>query len=369
MNRVIVMPLRCCFLAVSALICSGADKGLTDFMADKADAVVVGEVQSGQQSGRSAIFVLVVDRCLKGDVPSGTAINVRWDEAWPSRNVSLPAGYGMWFLQKAVNGTWTLVPVKQGQGKVPFELSYFALSKANTPTTAGNSKSMGLSDIIATELVTAMQHYKDLNQLKALADGLLDIGDSTVTIDLCRNLSVSSDPELRFIGLTGLVRAHDASSLAELAKSMDAIPTLKLREFPLGAIRSQRDASPDTIQALGRFASSSSALVQKNAAEALGYIHTPATLPLLAALLNSPDPSAREAAIRGLSLFVDNLPITTLDSTPSQKWRVPQGPAPYRTHDTGLYSLSTRALDPAQEAKYLQFWKSWWATMKDQLTK
>ena len=150
---------------------------------------------------------------------------------------------------------------------------------------------------------------------------------------------------------------------------MDAIPTLKLREFPLGAIRSQRDASPDTIQALGRFASSSSALVQKNAAEALGYIHTPATLPLLAALLNSPDPSAREAAIRGLSLFVDNLPITTLDSTPSQKWRVPQGPAPYRTHDTDLYSLSTRALDPAQEAKYLQFWKSWWATMKDQLTK
>src|SRR5258708_27725981 len=62
------MPLRCCFLAVSALICSGADKGLTDFMADKADAVVEGEVQSGQQSGRSAIFVLVVSRCLKGDV-------------------------------------------------------------------------------------------------------------------------------------------------------------------------------------------------------------------------------------------------------------------------------------------------------------
>src|SRR5258706_587301 len=139
-NRYIVIGLTSCFLAVSALNCVGADKGLTDFMADKADAVVVGEVQSGQQSGRSAIFVLVVSRCLKGDVPSGTAINVRWDEAWPSRNVSLPAGYGMWFLQKAGNGTWTLVPVKQGQGKVPFELSYFPFSKANPPTTAANSK-------------------------------------------------------------------------------------------------------------------------------------------------------------------------------------------------------------------------------------
>jgi hypothetical protein len=64
---------------------------------------------------------------------------------------------------------------------------------------------------------------------------------------------------------------------------------------------------------------------------------------------------------------VDNLPIITWDSIPSQKWRIPQGRAIYKTSTTDQYSLSERLLDETQEAAYLQFWKSWWLEMKGQL--
>ncbi len=70
-----------------------------------------------------------------------------------------------------------------------------------------------------------------------------------------------------------------------------------------------------------------------------------------------------------LSCFVDNLPSITHYNVINGKSVQPQGPAPYRTAETDRYSLSTRRLADAREpeAAFLQFWKSWWATMKDKI--
>jgi len=341
-------------LILAASNCMLAETSGTDALATQADAIVVGEVQSGQQTDRSLSFLLTISRVIKGNLVNGTTISVQWEAAWRG-NGSLNGDYGMWFLQKTQIGTWTLLPVKQG--RVPFQSSYFALSKANSPALLGsNLTPVSTNDVIAVELTTAIQHYNDLNQMSDLAYGLLRTSNSALMADLYRTLSSSSDRELKFLGLTGLVRMKDASALVEIARNADAIPNLKTSEFPLSAIRSVRDNSPTTIQALAQMTSSHSTIVQGSAAEALRDIHTRETLPALGQLLESSDPATREAAIKGFSLFVENLPITTPQSIPSQAWRVPQGPAPYRSPETDLYSLSTRVLDPAKEAIYLQFW-------------
>jgi len=69
----------------------------------------------------------------------------------------------------------------------------------------------------------------------------------------------------------------------------------------------------------------------------------------------------------GLSRFVDNLPVSTVYNTINGRARIPQGPQPYRTPETDRHSLGTRRLVRANEAEDLQFWRSWWATMRERV--
>ena len=71
--------------------------------------------------------------------------------------------------------------------------------------------------------------------------------------------------------------------------------------------------------------------------------------------------------MKGLSRFVDNLPIATQYNTLNGKALVPQGAQPFRTIETDKYSLSTRYLGEGDQTLYLQFWRSWWAKMKGEL--
>jgi hypothetical protein len=350
----------------AALPCVQAQKRTTDRLTDEADAVVVGEVQSGRQSGYSVAFVLSISRTLKGDFPPGTLVNVTWSCALRAQK-DLKGNYGLWFLRKTAGSQWSLQPVLQGQ--FPFEAAYFPVPRASLPVPIAASPQPGAArDLIAAELVGALQVRVDRSQLHRLAPGLLGIGESAVTPGLYRALRASGDPELRFLGLAGLLRADDMSALGEIANNVDLVPGLEVAGFVLDAIEARRDANPAAIGYLGRIASSSNRSVQRSAGEALKYIHTRDTLPFLAQLLDSNEAKTREAAMTGFSRFVDNLPIATPASVPSGKSLVPQGPQPYRTAETDKYSLSTRALGATNEVEYLHFWRSWWATMKDKLT-
>jgi hypothetical protein len=281
----------------------------------------------------------------------------------------LRGAYGLWFLNQTPDGQWTLLPVGKGleAGTVSFRGTYFPLSKANAPD-GSSPPAATANDRVSTELETGIEHYADFGQLYRLADALSRAGDSAFVRALYRRLSTNSDPEIKLIALSWLVWKGDVSALTEMANEVDAVPNLKMREFAANAISTLRDASPTTIRALGRIASSSSGIMQRSAAEPLCQIHTLGTLPFLAVLLDSPDQETRRYAMRGFSYFVDNLPIVTFESIPSQSWRRPQGPTPYKTADTDHYSLTLNpSLDSTREAAYLQFWKSWWAKMKVQL--
>ncbi len=333
--------------------------------ADQADAIVVGEVQSGRQGGHPLAFALFVVRSIKGDLAPGAAISVS-GAVGLAGNRDLKGHYGIFFLRKARDGQWTLLPVLQGG--VPFETAYFPLSKASSPaSTITSATPLTVNDRIAVELAAAVRAYTSPLQVHLLANGLMGMPESAVTQDLFRSLRVSPDPELRFLALAKLLRANDVSALAEIANNIELVPRLTVRSFVIAAIGARRDSDAIAIGYLGRIATSSDIYVQRNAAGALMRIHTRDTLPFLAQLLDSNDPRTRELAMTGFSRFIENLPIETQYNTINAKALMAQGPQPYRTPETDRYSLSTRQVDPASEPEYLRFWRSWWVTMKDKV--
>src|SRR5258706_16310815 len=96
-------------ILILAATASGADKGLTDRLADQADVIVAGAVQSGRQNGKFISFALAVDRTIKGSVSSGQVLTVFWQSPWIFNRDLTVNYYGMWFLAKNSDGTWQLL--------------------------------------------------------------------------------------------------------------------------------------------------------------------------------------------------------------------------------------------------------------------
>lgn len=352
------------FLRLAVLLTLSASVSVG--VADQASTVVVGEILSGQQSGNSAVFTLSVVRTLKGAANPGAAITVNATVS-QSADRDLTGAYGMWFLSNA-SGQWTLLPVLRGV----FDTAYYPLSKTASPAAiTTNSPAVTLDDQIALENAAALGSYSTPLQFHLLAAGLLATADSPVTQNVFLLLHASADPELRFIALARWLRNHgDTSALAEVANNIGLTPSLKATFFVVPGVLGRLDSDPAAIEYLGKIASSPQPDLQRAAATALMHIHTRDTLPYLAKLLDSGDAATRETAVRGLSRFVDNLPIATQDNVLSGKASLREGPTPYRTAQTDAHSLSTRSLAQASgsEGDVLQFWKSWWETVKGQLS-
>jgi hypothetical protein len=363
--------LRLILIIVMIAACGGVQaQGPTiDALANQADTIVVGEVQSGRQNARLLAFLLTVVRSIKGSSSPGAVLNVSGSCGPSAVNKDLTGSYGMFFLNKAGNGQWTLRPVMKGTG---FETTYFPLSKASSPANINTTSQVTTQgDQIAVELVAALQSYTNPLQLYHLENGLIGISDSAVVQDLFRSLKARSDPELRFLALAKLLRTGDADALAQVAADVDLLPNLVARTFVIPAIHAQAYSGQGAVGPLGKIAASSDIYVQRAAADALMSIHTKNTLPFLAGLLDSTDSTNRELAMRGLSRFVENLPSMTQNNVRNGKSLSAQGPAVYRTAQTDRYSLSTRRLQDAAESEtaFLQFWKTWWASMKDEVTR
>jgi hypothetical protein len=363
-------PVGMMLLAAACLPNLRAEKGATDLLADQADAIVAAEVSLGQQTGRSLAFDLLISRTVKGDLVPGSTVSVTGGNgvsAAISVNRKLSGQFGLWFL-KRTGGHWEFLPVIQG-GATLETSGYVPLLKTTSPAGIATVVSpTTVSDRMAVELVATLQSYTDSKQLNPVAQQLYGIVDSTVLPALYGNLRSSSDIQLKFIGLTGLLGGPDeVSALTEIASNVDMITKIRTASLVGVAISGTRNPDPRTIPSLGKIASSPEPIVQRWAAMALENIHSRDALPFLAQLLDSPDAMARESAMSGLSRFVDNLPIQTVHNILTGKGVLSQGPTPYRTPETDKYSLSRRQLGSADESSYLSFWRSWWATMKNQL--
>lgn len=332
------------------------------------DAVVVAEVISGRQTGKAANCVLLINRTLKGSLLPNDRVNVSWN-SWLGFDQDLTGKYGMWHLNQLPSGAWVLRQVDRGVPYVPMPKGTSPLGIMVPAGIPALPQPATVGDRMAAELAAALQGYSKPSDVRELASRFLALDKTPFVSGLYRVLRASPDPELRLTGLTGMLRLNDLTALTDLANSVDQIPKVQVRHWVLSAIMARHEVSPAVIQTLGRIASSPDLDTQFAAADALGEIHTRDTLPILAQLLDSPRQMTREAAMRGLGWFVDNLPISTEYNVWNGRANIPQGPAPYRTADTDRYSLSHRPPGNANDAEYVQFWKSWWAKMKTELTK
>ena len=216
---------------VVALSSAYADPRSTDQLIDSADAVIVGGTLSGQQTGNSVVLTLSVEKSIKGSIPSGSVLDVSWSCQWKA-NQDLKGLHGLWFLKALGANHWTILsPTQQ---RVPFQLAYYPTNKGvASMSLAASMNAATSSDFVAAELGSALQAYTDPTQLSHLSQGLLSLGQSGVSERLYNQLRTSSDPELKVIGLAGLVRAGDVTALSEMARSMDLLPRLRARNESL----------------------------------------------------------------------------------------------------------------------------------------
>jgi hypothetical protein len=361
MDRIVKRLLLRVVLLISIPVVLPADSGPSDILAERADAIVVAEVTSGKVTNNSFDFVVAVTRSVKGGFVPGESVHVV-GQVGRSADRSFHGNFGLWFLKVTGDGSFQLLPVRQGGW---FETSaYFPLAKTASPETrSGFLAPATAGDRVALELGAAVQSYSDGQQLFTLSLGLLEMDGTPVISSVFRALASNPDPQIRFVGLTGLwLDNGDVPALTEIANNMDLLPSLHVKTFLGRSICGARETDPAVIRLLGKLTASPT--TQECAAMALMYIHTREALPFLAQLLDSDNPATRESAMRGLSRFVDNLP-PAADSDPMiGKDLIPSGPARYKTPETTKYSLSKTLLVQAafSEAAYLQFWRSWWDT-------
>ncbi|HLH18974.1 MAG TPA: hypothetical protein VKX45_17270 [Bryobacteraceae bacterium] len=338
----------------------GADK-----IADDVDAVFVGEVVSGQTAGNSANYVLLVSRTIKGSLLPNDHANVSWTIPYRSGG-DFKGAYGMWFLRQAGPGQFNLVQPFNG-------IQYLPISKTSSPSAIALPAGVAaqpatVGDQIAAEMFAALHAHPDRSQIAALGQMFLAADATPFVRALYGVLRADPDPELKFTGLTGMLRLSDPTALPEIANNLNLIPGLAIRPMVLSAVESRRDSTPEAIQTFGKFASSQDPDLQYTGGDVLRGIHTRDSLPFLVSLLDSPRPQTRLLALIGLCGFVNNLPIETPYNVPNGRANIPQGPTPYRTAETDRHCLGGIRPDQASDPESLQFWKSWWIANKAKLT-
>ena len=160
MRNVAMARLLLILVVVGATPYARGQKRDMDRVIDQADAIVVGELQSGQQSGYAVTFVLSVVRALKGELSTGAVVSVSAASALRSDR-TLKGNYGLWFLRKSAG--WTLLSVVHGQ--YPFELAYFSLPEGGNPAPlrVGSPRvnNPRVNDLVAAELTGALLAYTD----------------------------------------------------------------------------------------------------------------------------------------------------------------------------------------------------------------
>lgn len=338
------------------------------FLTGSADAIVLGSAAGTLQFQAPGAFSLQVLRVVKGPASiAGTTILVQWAPpspgiVWPG--AGFPAtGAGIWFLKGAAGG-WSFLPV--AQGSVTFDMTYFPAPMTSLPGAYAYSATAPVQDKLASELAAAIEAWDGSFKLQFddLFSGDLEDLKSPVIHTLDERLAASSSVRQQILGLDGLIIGGDASALAKAVASDASFSKYGLeRGMLLHAIRELfRSTDPAAIATLGQTAQSTSAALdlRRVAAHALAAIHTSATLPYLATLLDSPDAILRVEGIGGIGAFANSLPTQTPANTASLGYLQFPAKGVYKTEDTmAHFAMGPKAIE-SNESFYLSFWKAWW---------
>ncbi|MGD0669877.1 MAG: HEAT repeat domain-containing protein [Bryobacteraceae bacterium] len=359
---------RCMFIAGVALLlvvmpvtAGPGGFGSLPQLSVAADAIVVGSVQA---VGTAGVFnaIITVERVLKGTIAPGRIVSLTWSQPVgggtmfpPNTKPLIVSGHGVFFLQLASGGTFSLMPVMGGP--IQWAGTYF-----HTPASAEESLTTAVAatvpanatpfDKVAAEMVVRMETtghvYSDP------IDDYRETQSPVLAAAFTRFLS-SQNPELVSLGLRGSVLTGDPALIGTVRAKYATLSAVPGWSSLVRDIRSTYvNTSAQAIQALGATASDATAGMDLRiaAAGALARMHTQQTLPYLAGLLADDNTALQAAAVGGLSSFANNVPIGSHEPA--------AGPWPYRTDDTIAYSVFSEAAIKARPAYYLDFWKTWW---------
>jgi HEAT repeat protein len=291
------------------------------YLAEQSAVIVKGRVLSVTQVGtneKTASFQ--ADSVLKGNVPT-KIITVAFSESTGAPSVALESNeYALLFLSKGRNESYAFADPQVG--KLPIT-SRDVPSADAAPTTSGKLEAVlfaSLSDPEAEVARTALQQVGNLGSVR-----------STLAI---RDIAASGPPDSQGLAYIALLKLGDYSLLSQ-------------------SIRFAEQAGQDTeLQRL-----------QSGVAEAIGDIQDKTMLPVLNALLASPNLSLRRAAAKALRQIGDPSSARVLVTALDDSDRDVQYDAVMALAE--LFGASSDNA-PAREAfdknpgKYVNGWKTWW---------
>jgi len=137
------------------------------------------------------------------------------------------------------------------------------------------------------------------------------------------------------------------------------------RENVLSALRNAfRDSTPSSVKQLALLAgmNSTPAELRQAAVWALGSVHSLESLPFLASLLLSSDPSEQVKGVFGLASFANGCPAQTPNNVVSMEYLQFKNPSSYRTAETiANFALGGNpSAGDAALGRLVSFWLGWW---------
>lgn len=350
-------------LAICATFTTAGPAGRASitYLTATADAIIVGPVEVSLTGGTISATI-VAERVLKGGISPAISIPLVWTN--PSQAMPLPPGkaiptskgYGVFFLLRNANGSWSLLPTTTGDAD--WDQVYMHIPQNATQATRDLvSASLGANaselDKVLVEILVAVESGSPAPSEQLIA--IFRENKSPVLTAAFTRFQSRPDVNFVCIGLRGSLVNGDSS----------VVPTMQHRYAELSLARTWPslvdeikryyvNASLQTIQALGQIAvdTSMGADFRTAAAGALARMHTKESLPYLAKLLGDQNGALKSMAVGGFSMFANNVPIGSHEPAP--------GPWPYRTDDTIAHSGFAEV--------NVTFWQNWWQQNQSALT-
>lgn len=328
------------------------------------DAIVVGTAKA-MVVGDTASATITVEKVLKGSIESGALVSAMWTVSQlpraPVNNVR--SVHGLFFLRDAGNGEWRLMPVVAGGGW--FNTSEETPATVPTDIAAAAAASLpanpSVVDRVALELVTAVESGGSSSFLNILS--VAREMPSPVFNAAFRRFVAGGKTPLVCIGAAGLLLVGDPAVPIAIRDNYPAWSSMPgWRWVILQMMQSYVTTDSQALTALGSLATNEKvpAELRIAAATALAAIHSPQTLEFLAPLLDDPNTKLEAAAVGGLSMFANNVPVRGHEPA--------AGPWKYRTDDTMAHSVFDEGVIRQRGAYYIQFWKDWWVQNQSSLS-
>ncbi len=334
-------------IAASSAVCAASVSNLLQ----QADAVVIGTQSAAVQMGRVVGFQLSVERVFKGTLAPASVVAVAWDSGTDQKLWSTPPALrGLWFLKAGPQG-WKPIELRFNPSHSPADL-VFATSAGPLPPALAYSDETPVAEKLILEIGAGAQADPTV-----ILDASWDVNSANI-LNLFRYLSQANSPPLRQVGMAGLIARGDVGGLLQLEREYGSLDGGAASGTAISDVGVKfRNTDPAAVAVLGRLATTDATpRLKRYAAMALQAMHTNASLPYLAALLDSPDPGLQQYAVQGLGFFANGVGVQTPATMPGLDHLNHRQPTPYRTKETEAYL----GFDRKRAAEFVNFWRTWW---------